>query len=87
MTPLIVEGVELLVAPVIKGFDCHKCALRGSACVRIRRDNDVLFFEDKSIDTMAQGKLYCISLDQDLVFVANEPKQIAKYVAARLEST
>ena len=87
MTPIIVEGVELLVAPVLDGFNCYDCALRDSTCVRVNRDNGVPFFEDKSNgkDPMAQGGLYCIADGIDLVFVANNPKTIAKYVAARLD--
>lgn len=93
MTPIIVEGVMLLVAPVVnrgsemkEKFDCYDCGLRLSSCVRISKDTGELFFEgNKSGTERYRGGLYCISEERDLVFVENTPEQIAKYVAARLE--
>lgn len=91
MTPIIVEGEMLMVAPVIngpEGFDCYDCGLRDQrGCVRIKRGTGELFFEDRGKEGTEQGALYCISEDQDLVFIGDTPEHIAKYVAARLEST
>lgn len=88
MTPVTVEGVELFYVPTIHGgvFDCKDCALKEGdrSCVRIKHDTGELFFETYGNDN---GKLFCISTPNDVVFIKNTPKQIAKYVAARLEST
>ena len=85
MTPLIVEDVKLYYVPTIYGkFDCKECALSNGehSCVRIW--NGKLYFEERE---PSQGQLYCINQPNDIVFINDTPEDIARYVAARLEST
>jgi hypothetical protein len=86
MTPLIVEGVTLHYVQSTEGFDCDQCALkRGNlGCVRIARATKELFFETQ---VLGDGLLFCINNSTDIVFINDTPEDIARYVAARLEST
>lgn len=85
MTPVTVEGKKLLAVRALPTFECKDCALNNSGCVRINTDTKELYFDTSVKHT--HHMLYCINQEYDIVFIKNTPKQIAKYVAARLEST
>lgn len=86
MTPITVEGKKLWIVKSLSNFECAQCALHTEKgkCVRVKRVTGELYFE---IGPNDEGILYCINQQHDIVFIKNTPKQIAKYVAARLEST
>ena len=84
MTPITVEGKKLWMVKSLPNFECKDCAQNTSGCVRINPETKELFFERPLND---RGLLYCINQEYDMVFIKNTPKQIAKYVAARLENT
>lgn len=88
MTPITVEGVTLLAVEGLENFGCFQCALNetGKQCVRINPETNELYFDNRPMKT-THHLLYCINQPKDIVFIKNTPKQIAKYVAARLEST
>lgn len=86
MTPITVEGKKLWVVKALPNFECKDCALNTTACVRINPETKELYFDTSKMQHTGH-MLYCINQEVDIVFVKNTPKQIAKYVAARLEST
>lgn len=83
MKTIIVEGQTMLVAETTETFNCYKCALHESHCVRIDGRTKELYFDRGPEGD--KGSLYCINQERDVVFVANTPEAIADYVASRME--
>jgi hypothetical protein len=95
MTPITIQGKPMLIVDTKPNvFECRDCACDAKQggtdkCVRVHDQTKELYFETLENVGLRDGQrdaLYCIAGEHDIVFINDTPEDIARYVAARLES-